>query len=370
MAFLQLTTFPWYYLIPISISLLMLVISVFAAKRCRWAFICTNAVFLALTVVMMIITGSIFLAIAVIFYGLMIAHPLLFISRHMRKKEGRLYLWISVVLLMVSGYAMLIEPFWIEVTEHHVILEGAEPMTVVQLADIQTDYLSSRERQAVKIINEIKPDLIVISGDYYNGQLPYHKLGFDSARYMLENMHAPYGVYGVSSDTTHHADHPVLFEGTGAVFLENQNIFIKEKNVHVVGISRPYPDLERAFVGVAEDDATIVVYHGPEMLYMDRRIPPSLGSQLKPVTADYNPSLEKYGMDLLLVGHTHGGQISVPFIGPLTSGTLYGRGLAKGSFRSGGTTMYVNRGLGMEGWFAPKIRFLTRPEIAVFHINS
>lgn len=75
-----------------------------------------------------------------------------------------------------------------------------------------------------------------------------------------------------------------------------------------------------------------------------------------------------YKPDLLLVGHTHGGQVALPFIGPLTSATPYGSKYAKGWFRENDIDMYVNRGLGTDGWGGPKIRFLTRPEIAVIEV--
>ena len=75
-------------------------------------------------------------------------------------------------------------------------------------------------------------------------------------------------------------------------------------------------------------------------------------------------------VDLYLAGHTHGGQIALPFYGPVITFSRYGRQYARGEFHVGATTLYVSRGLGFEGGGAPRARFLARPEIVVVEVTG
>ncbi len=69
-------------------------------------------------------------------------------------------------------------------------------------------------------------------------------------------------------------------------------------------------------------------------------------------------------------GHAHGGQLRLPFLGPLVTGSMYGRRYASGLFEEGGTKMYISRELGFEGGGMPRARFLCRPEIASIELRG
>lgn len=73
--------------------------------------------------------------------------------------------------------------------------------------------------------------------------------------------------------------------------------------------------------------------------------------------------------DLLLAGHTHGGQVRLPFIGPPVTLSKAPRGWTNGvTHLSGGRHLFVSRGIGMERGYAPRLRFLCRPELIVIDI--
>jgi predicted MPP superfamily phosphohydrolase len=76
------------------------------------------------------------------------------------------------------------------------------------------------------------------------------------------------------------------------------------------------------------------------------------------------------GIDLYCAGHTHGGQVSVPLYGALITFSRFDKQYESGYYRKGDTTLYVNRGIGMEGGFAPRVRFWARPEVTVLEIVS
>jgi hypothetical protein len=71
---------------------------------------------------------------------------------------------------------------------------------------------------------------------------------------------------------------------------------------------------------------------------------------------------------LYLCGHTHGGQVALPFYGAIITLTKYGKKYEAGMYEVGDSLLYVNRGLGLDSRWLPKVRFFARPEIAVFDI--
>jgi len=72
--------------------------------------------------------------------------------------------------------------------------------------------------------------------------------------------------------------------------------------------------------------------------------------------------------DLYLAGHTHGGQIALPFYGALITNSRYDKKYESGVFHEGSTTLYVNRGIGFAKWPQPEARFFARPEVTVIDL--
>lgn len=85
---------------------------------------------------------------------------------------------------------------------------------------------------------------------------------------------------------------------------------------------------------------------------------------------DLAPEAAELGIDLQLSGHTHGGQVRLPFYGAVITGSLYGKALEVGRRQIGSLTLYVTRGLGMEGAGAPRVRFLCPPEIILWEMDG
>ena len=96
---------------------------------------------------------------------------------------------------------------------------------------------------------------------------------------------------------------------------------------------------------------------------------PTIYLNHKPDAVD---ELEELGtgqrVDLFLCGHTHGGQVCIPFWGAVVTLSKYHKRYERGLYEVRGIPMYVNRGVGMEGGAVPRVRFLSRPEVAVIDL--
>jgi predicted MPP superfamily phosphohydrolase len=84
---------------------------------------------------------------------------------------------------------------------------------------------------------------------------------------------------------------------------------------------------------------------------------------------DLAEAAAKAGIGLYLAGHTHGGQVRLPLIGPLFTNSRYGRRFAAGRFGLGAMTLIVSRGIGLEGAGAPRLRFLCPPEVVAITVT-
>lgn len=258
---------------------------------------------------------------------------------------------VAIALIEIGFYSSKIEPNWIEVTHTTIMTSDlkaeAPPLRIVQLTDLHIERFGKREAHALAIVKRLKPDLILLTGDYTNTFD-----GYPDVHRFMSGLHAKYGVYAVCGNWAPERMYGKFFAGTGVRFIERGTDTIETPagRVTVAGI-RWYDwggagdifrhvDMSHAF--------TILLSHMPEA-----------GFHASP------------GIDLVLAGHTHGGQVRIPGYGPLITFSRMGRNGAAGlSKLPSGGLLYVNRGLGMEGNSAPRIRFLCRPEIAVITIRG
>ena len=261
--------------------------------------------------------------------------------------SATLMLAVPLGLMSLGIYASKIEPSMIEVT--HVDLESPKakgPIKIVHLTDLHMEKFGRREKKALRLVKEEDPDLIVLTGDYTNSL----EKSADVQRFMKE-LHAKYGVYAVHGNWNPRQKATEFFKGTDVRVLDDSNRLIRTPmgKITMAGIYwYSFKKPEVALRGVnSRESYVILLSHMPD-------------------AALYAPS----SVDLILAGHTHGGQVRLPGIGPVV--TFSGVGRAKSSGLSkipNGGYLYVNRGLGMEGGGAPRIRFCCRPEVAVITIK-
>jgi hypothetical protein len=251
----------------------------------------------------------------------------------------------AVFILGIGGYAFIIEPHWLELT--NVQLHSAKishPFRVAIVADLQTDEIGSHERKALDLALESEPDLILMPGDYLQeNSRDRHRLGSEFNDLLKEfEFGAPLGAFATQGDTEHN-DWPNLFAASGVTPLTNTTT-ISAGDVNVTGLDLA-DSLDTSIHVKGYDRYHIVFGHSP------------------------NFAMGNVDADLLIAGHTHGGQVRIPVLGPILTLTSVPRAWASGVTKLGEKrTLIVSRGIGLERGRAPRLRFFCRPEIVIADI--
>jgi predicted MPP superfamily phosphohydrolase len=199
----------------------------------------------------------------------------------------------------------------------------------------------------LEILAAVQPDVIVVTGDSLAG----YGGTYQECKEFYEKLHAPYGVWFVRGNWE--TDTPIrparrereFYESAGVHLLLNSNVEVRP-GVWLIGLDDPTTGtvrLDTAFAGVPADGYKIALFHTPAFF-------------------DHIASR----VNLVLAGHTHGGQVHIPFVRPFWLPNGSGHYLA-GWYEKDGAKMYVNRGIGMS---VLPIRFMCPPEVAFITIHS
>jgi predicted MPP superfamily phosphohydrolase len=266
-----------------------------------------------------------------------------------------IFFGVQILLSLCAIDGFLIEPFFIQVTHHEFFFDrlSAEglPLRIAHLTDPHVERTTVRERKLVPLVDELQPDLILVTGDYLNLSYLDDETAIRDFRTLARQWHAPYGVYAVRGSVDSPTLTERLFAGLDIVVLENESVRldIEGQEIYLVGVACSHdlsvdiPRLDQALRDVPPDGFKILLYHSPDLI----------------------EAASERGIDLYLAGHTHGGQIRLPLYGAVATNSIYGKQYEAGLFQEGRTYLYVSRGLGLEGASAPRARFLCRPEVAV-----
>lgn len=266
--------------------------------------------------------------------------------------------------LALTGYAldsMWGEPFRLGVTRltyRSPKLDGAPPIRIAHLTDFHIERLTRREERVLALLDKLRPDLIVYTGDLLSFSYVDDPTAQAECRDLMSKLRAPLGVFAVPGtplvDTESALDN-VLGGLDNIGLLRDCAVSLPEyPSVKLVGLNCTHdpsidgPHLEQAVDGLSPDDYTLLLYHAPDLM----------------------PEAARRGIDLVLCGHTHGGQIRLPVLGALATSSIYWKRYEMGEYREGNTTMYVSRGIGMEGKGIPRMRFLCPPEIELIELRG
>ncbi len=255
----------------------------------------------------------------------------------------------ATAALLLGGlgyYAFHVEPYRLEVEHFAVASEKlAKPLRVVVVADLQTDVFGAYEKAALDRVMAEHGDLILFTGDYVQQNDPAEHLALRAAiRSYLQEIHlqAPLGVYAVRGDVERD-DWAELFAGLPvATFEQTTRIELPELTLTALRSRDSRNHLARI---PPSEKFHLVFGHAPDF------------------------ALDQPPADLLVAGHTHGGQVRLPFFGPPITFSNVPRAWAAGMNEiAPGRYLVVSRGIGLERGEAPRLRFLCRPEIVVIDL--
>jgi predicted MPP superfamily phosphohydrolase len=277
---------------------------------------------------------------------------------------------LNLVLSAVAFYATWIEPFDVGVTREALSspkLEGEPPLRMLHITDFHIEKITPRERQLLGMVKELAPDVIVLTGDYLTLTSAHATSAHGEAQILLQQLCDAAGprcpVFAITGsppvdlpDTV-----PQVFEGLPITWLVDKTaeLDLNGHRVRIAGVRctadrrRDGARLRRLLEDGPEQHSIrkpflLLLYHSPDLM----------------------PDAVELGVDLYLCGHTHGGQIRLPFLGAVFTSSDFGKRYEMGRYEEGHTTLYVSRGLGMEGLGAPRARFLAPPEIVLWTLSS
>jgi len=261
------------------------------------------------------------------------------------------------------GTALVIYGFYVEpqrLTLTHQSLRtprwnGQPALRLVHLGDLHMERPTRLHEKLVESVREAMPDLILISGDFLSYSNVEDREAWEAARSVLRRLEAPLGVFAVSGSPPVDTDDALaaIFDETPVRWLRDEIVSLRHGSVDfdLAGVScthKPFIDGPKLahLLPTPPGRFTLLLYHSPDLA----------------------PEAAALGVDLQLSGHTHGGQVRLPLFGALYPSSLYGKRFEVGRRQVGAMTLYVTRGLGMEGKGAPRVRFLSPPEVTVWEI--
>ncbi|HBX68449.1 MAG TPA: serine/threonine protein phosphatase [Chloroflexi bacterium] len=264
----------------------------------------------------------------------------------------------GIAALATGGwmYATKIEPGWLQVSSLSLMLPRLHPAfdsyRIVQISDIHLETWINRERLAevIKTVQLLRADLIVITGDFVTDIFDNTPTDLIDN---LSQLSAKDGILAVMGNHDYWTNEKVIrqvLKASNIRELSNEVLTLErgQAQLHLAGVDDYWENkarLREVLAQLPPAGAAILLAHEPDFAVV---------------------SAESGRFDLQLSGHTHGGQVNLPRIGPLVL-PMYGRRYPAGLYQIGQMQLYTNRGLGTA---RPQIRFNCRPEIAMITLHA
>ena len=267
----------------------------------------------------------------------------------------------GIAIVGLTFYATHIEPFRIGVTEQTLDVDGWQgEIRLLHIGDIHVERVTEREGRLNALIDAIKPDVIVFSGDFVNLSYTHDETAKAAVRTVIGAWRAPLGVYAVPGTPIVEPLTRVLtfVEGTSVDLLANRWLTLDTPAgaLHILGMITTH-DLPTDRAALADKLGAAPDAPGLRLLLTH--------------SPDVAPEAAESGkIDLYLCGHTHGGQIRLPLIGAIFSSSQLGKRFIMGRCQLGSMTLYTTRGVGVEGLGAPRARLLCPPEIVLWTLRG
>ncbi|QGQ98532.1 metallophosphoesterase [Paenibacillus psychroresistens] len=261
--------------------------------------------------------------------------------------------FFAALAAFTGGYAFFGERYWIQTKQVSLsfpkLPKTFSGMRMVQFSDVHLGkhYSNHRLEKLVAEIMELKPDLICFTGDLFD---THDGDPNDSIIPLLAKLNAPLGKFAALGNHDHAKGKSRIVDiltRSGLRVLDNEQSILEKQGerIRIVGVDDMFmgkPNLNKALQEEFAPSFTLLLSHAP----------------------DYADQASHFPIDLQISGHSHGGQVRLPFIGAITTpkfGRKYIQGLHK--VKDSQLLVYTNRGIGTTNL---PVRLFCRPEITVF----
>jgi predicted MPP superfamily phosphohydrolase len=265
------------------------------------------------------------------------------------------YMWTYVSGLVVSAYGILVRRRWVRVVEREVRLPGLDAkldgLRVAQLSDLHVGALTPKSWAMAwaRAANRRAPDLAVVTGDMVTSGTDFHE---DIAE-AVGSLRATLGVFVSMGNHDYFGEgEPLvsLLRGRDVTVLRNEGQVVERGGVGfwLAAIDDTWTgrdDIEKAMRGRPDGATTVLLAHDPD---------------------SFDEAADA-GADLVLSGHTHAGQIAIPFLPRRLSLANLAHRYVVGFYRRGRSTLFVHPGLGTTG---PPIRIGAAPEVTILVLRA
>lgn len=265
------------------------------------------------------------------------------------------YMWTYALGLVIAAYGVLVRRRFFRVEEVDVAIHGLDPQfegyRIAHLSDLHIGSLTPREwaERWVRASNGCAPDLVVITGDLVTSGTDYH----DDIAQVVGQLEGRDGVFVSMGNHDYFGEGEPLITmlgGRGAKVLRNEGVVLERSGakMYLAAIDDTWTkraDLPRALEQRPPAMPTVLLAHDPDQFR----------------------AASKLGIELVLAGHTHGGQVAVPFLGRHLSLSHLTHHFHVGLYEKGRSKLYVHPGLGTTG---PPIRLGVAPAVVILTLRA
>jgi len=288
---------------------------------------------------------------------------------HMRIKpaESRLRQFRSVLLLPVILaaiglcylYGRFIEVDWIRIERVNIPIRGLpaefDGFRIIHLSDFHISKMGRREKKLAEMVNSVGANAIFITGDFADTDK-----GLEIAALIISQFQSEHGKWGVLGNWDSNRTVKVC-RGAGLKMLLTETDLI-EHDGKKLGI-----------IGLRFDDAVPVLTTRAQRTIISN-LKSRLPDGIPVILLEHAPRIiyaaQEESIDLVLSGHTHGGQVRIPFGSAIETPSDMGIRYTKGLHKFKDTYLYINPGIGLEpGPDYIQVRFWCRPEITVIVLH-
>jgi predicted MPP superfamily phosphohydrolase len=270
-----------------------------------------------------------------------------------------IYVFFIPVAGLLGAWAFWFEPSQLVVRDYELEISGAplaglSGLKIAVISDVHAGAPFINAEKIATIVddtNAAKPDIILLLGDYVQHVLGGTDMPFEIVATILGDLKAPLGVYAVLGNHDWGENYGVIartLNAAGLTVVDDRSLVIQDQTRHfyLVGFSDYYKgphDMQKALQNVPQGQKVLCITHTPDLF---PELPPSCL--------------------LTLAGHTHGGQVDLPFLGRLIVPSKYGARYAAGLVEEQGRYLFTSTGIGTS--IIP-VRFRVTPEISVLDIR-